>query len=246
MKTLGQWLSEKPFTLDLSAGFFGFFAHLGMVKALLEAELRPVKWAGCSAGAIVASAMASGCSVQDLEERLVSLNREHFWDPHFGIGLLKGEKFESLLNEFLPSNFESLKEPLEIAAFDIKNLRRHSITSGPLPPAVRASGAVPVMFRPVSIDQGVYYDGGITLKTALHPKRESGRVLYHFLHGGGIWDRAEFLRHRRFCHQKDAHTLVIKGLPKLGPFRLQRAEEAIQKSYQETKSSLVRPLPTHQ
>ncbi len=38
--TLREWLSEEPFSLALSAGFFGFFAHAGFVSAL-EERARP-------------------------------------------------------------------------------------------------------------------------------------------------------------------------------------------------------------
>ena len=36
----------EPFTLGLSAGFFGFYAHAGLVVALEEAGLRPARVAG--------------------------------------------------------------------------------------------------------------------------------------------------------------------------------------------------------
>ena len=39
--TLAEWLSEGPFTLCFSAGFFGFFAHAGLLAGLTEAGFRP-------------------------------------------------------------------------------------------------------------------------------------------------------------------------------------------------------------
>ena len=35
---LRDWLEAEPFTLALSAGFFGFFAHTGLILALEEAN----------------------------------------------------------------------------------------------------------------------------------------------------------------------------------------------------------------
>ena len=32
--TLREWLRERPFSLALSSGFFGFFAHTGLVTVL--------------------------------------------------------------------------------------------------------------------------------------------------------------------------------------------------------------------
>ena len=37
--TLREWLAEEPFALAMSAGFFGFFAHTGVLLALEEAGL---------------------------------------------------------------------------------------------------------------------------------------------------------------------------------------------------------------
>ena len=38
-QVLSEALREEPFTLVLSAGFFGFFAHVGFLQALEELEL---------------------------------------------------------------------------------------------------------------------------------------------------------------------------------------------------------------
>ena len=38
-QTHRAWLAEAPFTLALGAGFFGFFAHTGVLLALEEAGL---------------------------------------------------------------------------------------------------------------------------------------------------------------------------------------------------------------
>ncbi|MBA3819296.1 MAG: patatin, partial [Deltaproteobacteria bacterium] len=32
--TLGDWLGRAPFALAMSSGFFGFYAHTGMLAAL--------------------------------------------------------------------------------------------------------------------------------------------------------------------------------------------------------------------
>src|SRR6266568_9273645 len=39
--TLRAWLAEAPFTLGLSSGFFGFFAHAGVVSVLEEEVCLP-------------------------------------------------------------------------------------------------------------------------------------------------------------------------------------------------------------
>ena len=49
--TLHDHLAQRPFALAMSSGFFGFFAHAGVLRALDEASLRPTRLSGSSAGA---------------------------------------------------------------------------------------------------------------------------------------------------------------------------------------------------
>ena len=81
-----DWLASQPFTLALSAGFFGFFAHTGVLQALEEAGLRPRRIVGVSAGALAGGLWASGLSAAELAEELVRLRRVDFWDPGLPLG----------------------------------------------------------------------------------------------------------------------------------------------------------------
>ena len=49
-RTRADWLEAEPFTLVLSAGFFGFYAHAGLLHALELAGLKPRRVVGASAG----------------------------------------------------------------------------------------------------------------------------------------------------------------------------------------------------
>ncbi len=79
--TLREWLREGPFTLTMSSGFFGFFAHTGALAALLDAGFAPASVTGSSAGALVTGLYAAGVGVDELRHRLLTLRREDFWDP---------------------------------------------------------------------------------------------------------------------------------------------------------------------
>ena len=69
-QVLSDWLSERPFTLTLSSGFFGFFAHTGVLTALLERDLVPHRLTGSSAGALVAGCWASGADIALMKQKL--------------------------------------------------------------------------------------------------------------------------------------------------------------------------------
>jgi NTE family protein len=67
--------------------------------------------------------------------------------------------------------FEDMAIPLCIIAADITSSTRAVFTSGPVVPAVMASGAIPGVFPPVTIGDHVYVDGGAvdnaSIETAL-------------------------------------------------------------------------------
>src|SRR3954463_15684284 len=95
--TLGAWLREGPFSLGLSSGFFGFFAHTGLMTVLEDEGLLPARLTGSRAGAPVAGLWAAGLSASTLRNELLALRREHFWDPAPGLGLLRGRLFRERL-----------------------------------------------------------------------------------------------------------------------------------------------------
>lgn len=87
MKTLAEHLAAEPFELVLSSGFFGFFAHTGVVLALEEAGLMPTQLGGSSAGALVAGLWGAGLPATVLRDTLLGLSRSAFWDvdPLWGL-----------------------------------------------------------------------------------------------------------------------------------------------------------------
>src|SRR5262245_64890096 len=103
--SLADRLRSGPFELILSSGFFGFFAHAGVVQALEELALTPALVGGSSAGALVAGLWGAGLGAATIRDRLFALRRGDFWDPDpllgvtggRGPGLLRGDRFEQLL-----------------------------------------------------------------------------------------------------------------------------------------------------
>ena len=139
MPTLRAWLSEGPFTLGLSSGFFGFFAHAGVVSVLEAEGLRPARVVGSSAGALVGGLWGAGVPAARLREELLALRRAHFWDPWPGLGLLRGRLFRARLEAMLPvRTFEEAPVPIALSAFDVLGRRTAVLDAGPLA-AARAS-----------------------------------------------------------------------------------------------------------
>jgi NTE family protein len=242
-RTLRDWLAEGPFTLTMSSGFFGFFAHAGVLSVLEEVGCTPSWASGSSAGALVAAAHASGLSAGALIEVLSGLEREHFWDPGplYGVtqgGLLRGELLREKVEALLPvRTFEACRIPLAVSAFDVLSRRTEVLARGELASAVVASCAVPVLFRPVRRDGRLLLDGGIRDRPGLAGAPRGSRVLFHHLASRSPWRRAKELRVPR---RDGLVALVLDGLPRSGPRDLASGRLAMKRAREAALRALER------
>ena len=237
-----QWLSEEPFALTMSAGFFGFFAHAGFLAALEDAGLQPARASGSSAGALGTGLWASGRSAAELSDRLVGLQRRDFWDPGLGAGLLKGRLFDELLEELLGADtFETCRAPLAVSVFDVGRRRTEVRERGPLAPAIRASCTFPGLFHPVSLDGRTYIDGGVADRSGLAGVPEGPRVLYHHLSTRSR-ARKYFKKLSWYPRRSGMLPVIVDGLPRVGPFKLQRGHRAFETARVALAGALDRPM----
>jgi NTE family protein len=242
MSTLREWLSARPFTLAMSSGFFGFFAHAGVMSVLEEEQLLPARVAGSSAGALVGGLWAAGVSPRTICTQLVELRREHFWDVRPGFGLLRGELFRERLESLLHGRtFEECRVPLAISAFDLGARRTAVLSSGAVAPALHASCALPLMFQPVRIGQRFYLDGGILDRPGLHGVEYSERVLHHHLVSRSPWRRPSSPALRK-PERPNLKSVAIEALPRVNPFRLERGVEAMRGAAEGMRAALSRPV----
>ncbi len=152
MPTLREWLAEGPYVLGLSSGFFGFFAHAGVVGVLEEEGLAPAAICGSSAGALVGGLWGAGLPAGRLREELLRLRRQDFWDPAPGLGLLRGARFRARLEALLPAaTFEACPRPLAFSVYDLAARR----TEARLRPASaeHAAGQLPEQLPPAVGEQ---------------------------------------------------------------------------------------------
>ncbi|MBK7154865.1 MAG: patatin-like phospholipase family protein [Sandaracinaceae bacterium] len=241
-KTLRTWLTEAPFTLGMSSGFFGFFAHAGVLAALEEQGLTPRAVAGSSAGALVTGTWASGVSSAELRDTLLSLRREDFWDPAPGAGLLRGQLFRRRLEGVLAAKtFEGCRVPASLVVHDVFARRPRPVSSGDLAAAIHASCAVPGMFHPVRVHGRLMVDGGVTDRPGLLGVPTGERVLYHHLASRSPWRRPGSPS-LRIPVRDQLVTLVVEALPRLSPFRLTDAPLAYERARLATTRALDTPV----
>ena len=240
--TLKDWLQDQPFTLTMSAGFFSFFAHCGLVSVLEDSGLHPTKITGASAGALIGAGWASGCSAGRLHARLFSLTKADFWDPGFGLGLLKGRLFRHLVEEVAEvERLENCPIPIALSVSDLFTRTTHVLTEGPLAEAVHASGAVPFLFHPVRMHSRYYVDGGVTDRHGLAGTDTGSRIFYHHITSRSAW------RHKNspgleIPKRDNLVSLIIAGLPRSGPNRLEQGKLAFAHARQAMQLALTQPV----
>ena len=236
---LRQWLAEEPFTLAMSSGFFGFFAHAGVVSVLEEEGLVPARLCGSSAGGLVAGLWGAGMPARTLRDELLALRREHFWDPRPGPGLLRGALFRERLQRLLPvRTFAEAPRPIAVSVFDLFSRRTVVVRDGPLAEALHATCAVPFLFQPVWLSGRPCADGGVLDRHGLAATAPDERVLYHHLTSRSLWRRAGDVA-LRIPERASLRAVAIDGLPRLGPFRLDRAREALEKAAERMRAALL-------
>ncbi len=237
--TLAGFLEDRPFCLTLSSGFFGFFAHAGMAAALYERGLRPSAISGSSAGALVGGFLAAGLEPEDIGRMLAAVRRSDFWDPSPGPGLLAGRAFRRLLEAMLPqADFATLEIPTALSVHDIGGRQTLVMKRGDLAEAIHASCAVPGLFHPVRRNGQWLVDGGVSDRPGMAGARRDMTVLAHHLTSRSPWR----LHEPRPASGPHIVSLSIRGLPRLGPFHLERGPEAFRLARKATAMALDLPL----
>lgn len=245
--THAAWLAAEPFTLNLGAGYFGFFAHTGVLMALEEFGLRPRRVVGASAGAIAGGLWGAGLSAAEIADRLEALRRADFWDPGIPVnGLLKGQRFAGILQELLGEvgveRFEDAPIPLAMVVHELASNSVRVLETGPLEPAIRASAALPVLFKPVKIGDLRYLDGGITDRAGKTALREGERALYHHLPHGSPWSGVFGKEDDQLQLGADRLTFACRGLPRVSPFKLKAGPVAMREAREQAVDWLSSPL----
>lgn len=243
MMTLRDWLAHAPFTLCMSSGFFGFFAHCGMLHALEEEGLLPRRVVGSSAGGLVAGCWAAGLSADALRDELLRLRRADFWDPAPGPGLLRGRRFANHLERILPvRTFDACRVPLAVSVFDLYTRRTRVLDSGHLATAIRATACLPGLFQPVWLERRPLLDGGILDRPGHASLTHGERVLFHHLASKSPWRSANSPALQVPTDRPELTTLVIEGLTRVDPFHLERGHRALEQAARATRLALAQPL----
>lgn len=156
-------LKKEELGLVLSGGGVRGVAHIGVIKALLEHDLKPTVVSGSSAGAVVGALYCNGYSPDEMlgffkKTSLFNVNKFAFSKP----GFIDTDKFYSDFKKYFShDDFLRLQKRLFVTTVDMCQGELKVFETGPLIKPLLASSAFPGLFSPVEINHSLYADGGI-------------------------------------------------------------------------------------
>ncbi|MCA9385397.1 patatin-like phospholipase family protein [Candidatus Dojkabacteria bacterium] len=172
---------KKRPTIGLALGSGGArgLAHIGVIKALLEAEIPIDLIAGTSAGAVIGGMYAFNKDIYAVESFWNNVNYPElfkmFIDPSVGSGLIKGKRAKAFSESFFGKiTIEKLLIPFVAVATDIVTGTTVELKKGVLSDAIRISTSVPLMFEPVKKGKKILVDGGLTQPIPVESARALG------------------------------------------------------------------------
>ena len=150
--------------LALGGGAARGWAHIGVIRALEEAGIRPAVVCGTSIGALVGGVYAAGL-LDWLEEWVLALERREVFsllDFALGGGVIRGEKLMAFLAARLgEERIEDLALDYGATATVLQTGAEVWLRSGLLLDAIRASIALPALLPPVARGEQLLADGGL-------------------------------------------------------------------------------------
>lgn len=159
--------NKKKVGLTLGGGGARGIAHIGIYKYLVKNDIKPDIIVGCSMGAVIGACIAQGKDMDntlDLVEKFASKHLFKISNFEIGTGgFLNEDKVDELLKALIPEDlrFENLKIPFAVNAVNVETGDHVVFDKGNVLKAVKASCAIPGIFKPVFINGCAYVDGGV-------------------------------------------------------------------------------------
>ena len=163
---------KKPVIgLTLSGGGMRGIAHIAVLKALEEYDLKPDIISGTSAGSIIAAFYSFG---KTPDEMMDIVRKTTFFSRSF-LRLSKNGIFSSnfilklFMDHFPEDDFSVLKIPVYVATTELTHGKVEFFSEGELFMPLLASSSVPFVLPPVKMGEKVYVDGGVLDNLPIEP-----------------------------------------------------------------------------
>lgn len=162
LERVGRLLAGRGITLVLGGGGARGYAHIGVVRALVELGIPIDMVGGTSSGAIAGAAVARGWSADRMESTMTRFRR--LLDPTLPlVAVASGGRMWRAVDASFGGGvgIEDLWLPFFCIATDLTTAAPVVHRRGPLARAVRSSVSLPGILPPVSIDGHLFIDGGL-------------------------------------------------------------------------------------
>jgi len=174
-------LAREPGPPRIGVAFGGGFArgiaHIGVLRALEKNNIPICAVAGVSSGAIIAAALASGSTSDDIEKVALSMKFRDVarWTLNL-MGLAGSDRMITFLARLLKANrFEEMRIPLAIVATDLITGRPMTFHGkGDVIVPVRASCSYPGLFLPIRYQGRLLVDGFVSMEVPAAPLLQMG------------------------------------------------------------------------
>ncbi|MDE2457313.1 MAG: patatin-like phospholipase family protein [Burkholderiales bacterium] len=166
----------------LGAGSAHGFAHIGVIKALDAAGIRPDLIVGCSAGALVGAFWAAGFSGSKMETLADRVRDQDIVDAVAGgasrPGMVLGQALQNFVNDGTDNRpINGLATPFLCVATRYPTGELQVFDRGDIGFAVRASCSIPGVFMPPSRQGQTYLDAGLVSPLPVQTARAAGAGL---------------------------------------------------------------------
>ncbi|MBI1307242.1 MAG: patatin [Bacteroidetes bacterium] len=238
--------SEK-IGLALGGGVVYGSAHIGVLRALEERDIKVDHVSGTSIGALVGALYVFGLTWQQIRAIALELKWLNIATVRISkYGLLSNHKIKNLVMDHIGDvNFEDAPIPLSVVATNIENGKKVIIESGKVADAVLASTCIPGVFAPYLHNKKMLVDGGLVENVPISPLRKAGAdsVIAVDLNGSlGIEKPSSIvdvlmnsfelmLNSASSIHARDADVLISPDLSPFSRTDLDRVEEMIEVGY---------------
>jgi predicted acylesterase/phospholipase RssA len=220
--------------------------QVGVLEYLLEKH--NIKWISASSvGAINASIIGSGASIDALKENWINIKDKEIFPKKWGF--IRRGNIESLGKQiehnFKKPRIQDCKVPVAIAARSLKNKQEKIFTRGPLLRTTLAACAIHHVFPPVEIDGVPYVDNiviadyikncdKVVIVDLMHTKTHINHPFSYFIN-----KKIQMMQNKRIQSISQKKDIITVRLHKdQNMFDFSKTKELIKKGYKIARSTL--------
>jgi NTE family protein len=169
---------DPKIALVLGGGSAKGFAHVGVIRALEQEKIPIHIIVGTSVGSLIGGIYASNPDSFQLEWIAFKIDRNDVLDPsimYSKFGPVQGVRLENFVEQSVKvKKIEETKIPFYPIATDLNTGETIVLEKGSLAKAIRASSSIPGIFVPVTFDNRMLVDGGVTDNIACDVAKNKG------------------------------------------------------------------------